>query len=78
MYLTRLAPGTRAAGGADQLHFRQLPNGRISWTGSVESNGTHVFKSSRIAHRSMADAEAEAIAWAESYGISDLQIEADD
>lgn len=78
MRLVRLAPGERAPETVDRVHINALPNGRFGWSGSVAFRDAAVFANSKNDLESADAAEAEAIAWAEGDGATELYIERDD
>ena len=75
MVIRKLRPGKSAPEAANRIHIDRLADGRISWTGSVESAGRAVFGTSPTGFSTIQEAETDAIAWARRYGATDLQIE---
>jgi len=75
VFIRKLRPGERAPETADRIYIDRLADGRISWTGSVEASGKPVVGTSPTDFSTIQEAETDAIAWARSYGATDLQIE---
>ncbi len=78
MKITRLKPGERAPDTADRIHINSFPDGKNGWTGALGLAGSALFGVSKNEHRSIQEAEAEAIEWARQNGIEALTIEFDD
>ena len=62
---------------ADRIYISRRPNGTACWTGAVGVGGAPVFGNSIADLRSVADAETEAIQWAETKGAREIIIEDD-
>lgn len=71
----RLPRGTRAPLTSDRVEVTFYPGGRHGWSGVVSLGDDAAFALSEPKARSFADAEAEAIAWAEACGSRYLAVE---
>lgn len=75
MFIRKLNPGERAPDTADRISINRLADGLMSWTGSVDANGSPLLGASCAAFATVQEAETDAIAWARAQGTTDLQIE---
>ena len=75
MFIRKLKPGERALDTIDRICIGRLPDGRISWTGSVGVGGKAVVGASPADFATIQEAETDAIAWARGHGATELQIE---
>jgi hypothetical protein len=74
VFIRKLRPGERAPGRADRIYIDRL-GGQLSWTGSVEVEGSAVVGASASQFTTIQEAEMDAIAWARGQGVTELHIE---
>lgn len=77
MKIIRMKRG-QAPDEADRIYVTRRPDGTAYWTGALGLPGGAVFGNSMTDLRSVADAEAEAIKWAQDKGAREIIIENDD
>lgn len=77
MKIVRMKRG-EAPNTADRIYITRRPDGTACWIGAVGLGGAALFGNSMSDLRSVADAEAEAVMWAQRMGAREIIIENDD
>lgn len=75
--IVRMRRGQSPAG-ADRIYITRLPDGTAFWMGAVGISATPVFGNRTSPLPSVAEAEEEAISWAQRLGATEIIIESDD
>ena len=60
---------------ADRVYIDRLANYEFAWIGAIQVKGAGVFGNSQPHFSTYDEAEADAVRWAESYGLTELTIE---
>jgi hypothetical protein len=71
MQRTRLAAVESSFEGPDVIRISRLPDGTTRWTGVLACEGGTLCTLSAARHRSVEDAEAEALRWARCNGAAE-------
>jgi hypothetical protein len=74
MFIRKLRPNETAATTADRICIGRLPDGRMTWSGSVTIKGVPVCRSGS-GFPTIQEAETDAINWARGRGAANLYIE---
>lgn len=74
MNILRLPAGKQAPRSIARIEVWREGRGMYDWNGALMSGSDAIFGTG-IEHRSRAQAEADGIAWAQSYGVAMLAIQ---
>jgi hypothetical protein len=72
--IIRLRAGEQASYSADRIHVWRVSPGKYRWTGALATEGDAAFASG-TGCESQGEAEADGIAWAQSYVVRVLMIQ---
>jgi hypothetical protein len=73
MFIRMLRPSEQAPAAVDLICINRLPDGLVTWSGSVRVGGTPVHGKGRK-FATIQEAETDAIEWARRHGASRLFI----
>jgi len=75
MFIRKLRPNERAPVTVDRICIDRLPDGMITWSGSVRVGNTILTSNGRAMFGTVQEAETDGINWARGHGTSQLLID---